>query len=154
MDCRTTPKWNWLIILVSAMMWQVLKMKHALWLEMAAIWKCWNLHGKTCETTLVELIFGWFYPFETTVPPPLWPTLCQQTIEDQCCCCFHCCWSKCFLCCPCPCVESPLRTQFTRIKIQTKLLENFSRKEVHKTILDTILQVVSFFSNEEFSFIL
>ena len=53
---RLKISWNLRIILVSAMIWQVFNMKHTLWPETEAIWKCWNLHGKTRETTWVKLM--------------------------------------------------------------------------------------------------
>ena len=55
-------------------------------------------------------------------------------------------------------VESPLRTQFTRIKIQTKLLENFLKKfqeiiDKKKFVRFSWNTSGKFFSNVEFSLI-
>jgi hypothetical protein len=129
--------WNWVVILVSATIWQVLilncikigkgndvnqlkiSLKNSwnliMWTYFWRILPIWN-HSATAPVTTG----GTPVPADYYWGPVLLllPLLLEQV----------------FLVLPLP-VESPLRTQFTKIKIQTKLLENFSRNHRRKKLV-------------------
>ena len=52
---------------MSATVWEILEMKCVQWPETENMWIYWNLFEKIREITSIELKFGGFYPFETTV---------------------------------------------------------------------------------------
>ena len=77
--------WNWHILFVPEIIWQIWNMQCTPWPETEATRICRNLHGKTSDATLGELIFGGFYPFGTTVwrVIELWLRLSYRLTERQ-----------------------------------------------------------------------
>ena len=65
-NCKIPPKmwlknsWNWLVIFISATVWQNFNIICMQWPETEVMWICWNFLRKSREITSSELIFGGF----------------------------------------------------------------------------------------------
>ena len=74
---------NWQIIFAPSTIWQVLNVKYSEWPETEAIWICWNLQEKNCESLQVNLFLAGLGSFKLVCRLTALRSACMHSVTDS-----------------------------------------------------------------------